>query len=74
MQFDPAQLLPILPEIAILVTASVVLVVDLYLKEKDKGINHGLTLIGLLVAIALTGLVGGASVPWCSTATWCAMP
>ncbi|MFZ0788248.1 MAG: NADH-quinone oxidoreductase subunit NuoN, partial [Chromatiaceae bacterium] len=59
MQFNPAQLLPILPEIAILVTASLVLVVDLYLKEKDKGINHGLTLIGLLAAIALTGLVGG---------------
>jgi len=59
MQFNPAQLLPILPEIAILVTASLVLVVDLYLKEGDKGVNHGLTLIGLLVAIALTGLVGG---------------
>jgi NADH-quinone oxidoreductase subunit N len=59
MQFNPAQLLPIFPEIAILVTASLVLVVDLYLKERDKGVNHGLTLIGLLVAIALTGLVGG---------------
>ncbi len=59
MQFDPAQLLPILPEIAILVTASLVLVVDLYLKEKDKGVNHGLTIIGLLAAIALTALVGG---------------
>ena len=59
MPFDSSQLLPILPEIAILVTASLVLVVDLYLKEKDKGVNHGLALIGLLVAIALTGLVGG---------------
>ncbi len=35
------------------------LVVDLYLKERDKGINHGLTLIGLLVAMGLAGLVGG---------------
>jgi NADH-quinone oxidoreductase subunit N len=59
MQFDAAQILPILPEIAILITACLVLVVDLYLKERDKGINHGLALIGLLVAIALVGLVGG---------------
>lgn len=59
MPFDAANLLPILPEIAILVTASIVLVLDLYLKEKDKDINHTLTLIGLLVAIGLTGAVGG---------------
>jgi len=59
MQLDAAQLLPILPEIAVLITACLVLVVDLYLKEKNKGINHGLTLVGLLVAMALTALVGG---------------
>ncbi len=59
MPFDAANLLPILPEIAILVTASLVLVLDLYLKEKDKDVNHTLTLIGLLVAIGLTGAVGG---------------
>ncbi len=59
MQFDATQILPILPEIAVLITACLVLVVDLYLKERDKGVNHGLTLIGLLVAIALAGLVGG---------------
>ncbi|ADC63327.1 NADH-quinone oxidoreductase subunit NuoN [Allochromatium vinosum] len=59
MTFDAANLLPILPEIAILVTASVVLILDLYLKDQDKGLNHSLTLLGLVVAIALTGLVGG---------------
>ncbi|WP_295388910.1 NADH-quinone oxidoreductase subunit NuoN [uncultured Thiodictyon sp.] len=59
MPFNSANLLPILPEIAILITAAVVLVVDLYLKEKDKGVNHVLALIGLLVAFVLTGLVGG---------------
>lgn len=59
MQFNLAQLLPILPEIAILVTACLVLVVDLYLKESDKAINHRITLVGLLVAVGLTGLVGG---------------
>jgi NADH-quinone oxidoreductase subunit N len=61
MQFDATELLPIVPEIAILITACLVLVVDLYLKERDKGINHGITLIGLLVAIALAGLVGGGA-------------
>jgi NADH-quinone oxidoreductase subunit N len=59
MTFDTANLLPILPEIAILVTASVVLILDLYLKDQDKGLNHSLTLLGLVIAIALTGLVGG---------------
>ena len=59
MSFDAANLLPILPEIAILVTASVVLILDLYLKDEDKGLNHSLTLLGLVIAIALTGLVGG---------------
>ncbi|MGQ9830548.1 MAG: NADH-quinone oxidoreductase subunit NuoN [Thermochromatium sp.] len=59
MTFDAANLLPILPEIALLVTASVVLILDLYLKDQDKGLNHSLTLLGLVIAIALTGLVGG---------------
>jgi NADH-quinone oxidoreductase subunit N len=59
MPFDSANLLPILPEIVVLVTASLVLVVDLYLKEENKGVNHALTLLGLLVAIGFTGAVGG---------------
>jgi NADH-quinone oxidoreductase subunit N len=59
MQFDAANLIAILPEIAVLITACLVLVVDLYLKEKNKDFNHTLTLIGLVVAIALTGVIGG---------------
>ncbi len=59
MPFDAANLIPILPEIVILVTASVVLLVDLYLSEQEKGLNHILTLVGILIAIALTGAVGG---------------
>ena len=59
MSFDAANLLPILPEIAILITASLVLILDLYLKDQDKGLNHSLTLIGLVIAIGLTGAVGG---------------
>jgi NADH-quinone oxidoreductase subunit N len=59
MPFDTAQLFPILPEIVILITASVVLILDLYLKEDKKDLNHTLTLAGLVLAIGLTGLVGG---------------
>ena len=51
--------MPILPEIVVLITASLVLVVDLYLDERHKGVNHALALIGLLLAIGLTGAVGG---------------
>ena len=57
--FDFANLIPILPEIAILVLASTVLVVDLYLKDDQKGVNHVLTLVGLLITIGLAGVVGG---------------
>ena len=57
--FDNASLVPILPEIAILVLASTVLVVGLFLKEEQKGVNHVLTIVGLLVAIGITGVVGG---------------
>ncbi|NEV63814.1 NADH-quinone oxidoreductase subunit NuoN [Thiorhodococcus minor] len=59
MHFDAANLIPILPEITLLITASVVLIADLYLKEQDKGRNHTLTLVGLAIAIVLTGAVGG---------------
>lgn len=57
--FDFANLIPVLPEIAILVLASTVLVVDLYLKTEQKGINHVMTIVGLLIAIGITGVVGG---------------
>jgi NADH-quinone oxidoreductase subunit N len=59
MSFAAADLIPILPELVTLVLASTILVVDLYLKEEDKGINHGLALIGLIVAIGAVGLAGG---------------
>jgi len=57
--FDYASLIPLLPEIAILVLACTVLVVDLYLKEDRKNVNHIITIVGLLIAIGVTGLVGG---------------
>ena len=59
MPFDSANLLPILPEVAILATAALVLVTGLYEQGQDQRRGHGLTLIGLLVAFVLTALVGG---------------
>lgn len=58
--FDFESLIPILPEIAILVLACTVLVLDPYLKEEQKGVNHVITIVGLLIAIGVTGLVGGS--------------
>jgi NADH-quinone oxidoreductase subunit N len=59
MPFATTDLIPILPELVTLVLASTILVVDLYLKEEDKGINHTLAIIGLLIAIGAVGLAGG---------------
>lgn len=59
MTFDTAHLLPLVPEIAVLVLASILLLVDLWLKETDKEVNHLIAIIGLMVVIGLTGLVGG---------------
>lgn len=61
MSFDSAQLVPVLPEIFLLVLASSILVVDLYLRDHEKGVNHTLAMIGLLVAIVLVGAVGGGA-------------
>ncbi|MGD8207339.1 MAG: NADH-quinone oxidoreductase subunit NuoN [Thiohalocapsa sp.] len=60
MPFQAAYLATILPELVILITACVVLVADLYLRDYEKGLNHGMTVVGLLIALAAVGLVGGA--------------
>jgi NADH-quinone oxidoreductase subunit N len=59
MSFATTDLIPILPELVTLVLASTILLVDLYLKEEQKGINHTLAVIGLLIAIGAVGLAGG---------------
>ena len=59
MTFDYAHLIPVVPEIAVLVLASTLLLVDLWLKDREKGINHVIAVLGLLIVIGLTGLVGG---------------
>ncbi len=59
MTFDTASLIPVLPEIVILALASTVLIVGLYEKVPEGTVTHFLTLLGLLLAIGITVLVGG---------------
>lgn len=54
MQFDTSSLIPVLPEIFILSAACLILVVDLFLKEEQRVISYGMTLISLLLAIIVT--------------------
>jgi NADH-quinone oxidoreductase subunit N len=59
MTYEALNLMPILPEIAVAATACLVLLVDLYAVENGRSLAHGLTLLGLVLAIGLTGLSGG---------------
>ncbi len=62
MPFEAVYLYTILPELVVLITACIVLVADLYLREDQKGLNHTLTVVGLVIALAAVGLVGGDQV------------
>ena len=59
MPFEAAYLYTILPELIVLITACTVLITDLFLREDQKGLNHALTVVGLLFALGAVGLVGG---------------
>lgn len=61
MPFDAANLVPILPEIAVLLTASLVLLLDLYVKDESRGLVHRVSLAGLALALLFTIIVGGGS-------------
>ncbi|MEN8176396.1 MAG: NADH-quinone oxidoreductase subunit NuoN [Pseudomonadota bacterium] len=52
MAFDNAQLIPLLPEIVLLCAASIVLVVDLFVTDEDRGLTYGLTLASLIATLA----------------------
>ena len=57
MQFDATQLIPVLPEIALLSLACLVLVLDLFLLEEERIVTYILTQVGLVLTIALCFLV-----------------
>ncbi len=54
MQFDSANLIPLLPEIFVGAMACVILVVDLFLSDRRRHLTYGLTLATLAAALGLT--------------------
>jgi NADH-quinone oxidoreductase subunit N len=59
MNFDVANLYPALPEIVLVSMACAILVIDLYLKDSQRGVTYGLSLLTLVAAIAAAGWVAG---------------
>ncbi len=57
MPFESASLIAVLPELVLLITACVVLIADLYLRDDQRGLNHTLTILGLGAALGAIGLV-----------------
>jgi NADH-quinone oxidoreductase subunit N len=61
MQFDTIQLIPVLPEISLLILACVVLVVDLFINQSQRIVSYGIAQVGLLIVAAITLLVSQPS-------------
>ncbi len=57
MNFDVANLYPVLPEIVLLTMACIILVVDLFLDDSQRGITYALSQITLIAALAAAGWV-----------------
>ncbi len=57
MNFDVANLYPVLPEIVLLTMACVILVVDLFLDDSQRAITYALSQITLIAALAAAGWV-----------------
>jgi len=58
MSFDYNNLIPVMPEIVLLIAASIVLVVDLFMKDHQRIVSYSFAQLGLLatlVAVILTG-------------------
>jgi NADH-quinone oxidoreductase subunit N len=61
MAFDSATLVPVYPEIFLMTAACLVLVVDVFLSERNRLVTYGLALFSLLVTLWLVSATGGAS-------------
>ena len=59
MVLDPGQFVVILPEIFVLSMACVILVLDLFLKDSERGITYGLSQLTLVFAAVITLSVAG---------------
>ncbi len=62
MNFDVANLYPVLPEIVLLTMACVILVVDLFLDDSQRAITYALSQITLVAALAAAGWVAAPEV------------
>ena len=58
MEFDSANLVPVFPEIFLLAAASVVLVVDLFVRDPRRVATYALTLLSLVGTLAVLGMTG----------------
>ena len=68
MNFVAPDFMPVLPELFVLTMTCLVLVVDVFLEQRQRHITYGLaqlTLLGaaMLIAGVLTGLRGGGARP-----------
>jgi len=60
MSFDYNTLYPVMPEIILLTAASIVLVVDLFLKDSQRILSYSLAQLGLLATLVSVIVVGGS--------------
>lgn len=60
MNFDFNTLYPVMPEIVLLTAASIVLVVDLFLKDEQRILSYGIAQLGLLATLVSVIVVGGS--------------
>ena len=59
MSFDLNTLYPVMPEIVLLTAASIVLVIDLFLKDEQRIVSYSLAQLGLLATIVAVVMNGG---------------
>ena len=64
MNFETPDLTPVLPEIFIAGMACLILVVDLFLSERNRGVTHWLTLATLAGGALLTAHLMGSGTAW----------
>jgi len=60
MSFDYNSLIPVMPEIVLLCAASIVLVLDLFLKDHQRILSYSFAQLGLLATLLAVGLTGNS--------------
>jgi len=60
MSFDYNSLIPVMPEIVLLCAASIVLVLDLFLKDHQRILSYSFAQLGLLATLLAVGMTGNS--------------